>query len=476
MKFALKICLFTILIIAILFGMAGQILVAQSFDAALKFRVRMAEAEFSALASAMEAEIYGVRLYYGTVTGQMYEEVLLRAQKNQGFEDPCALYDADMNLIASVGGTFDGEPGFSKLRPRRFAYKLTKDGTQTALLTAGSIVTGGVNYFLAVRYDANDLMQFRKEQIRSITLLHWLTVGVSTAVMLLVAYFLSKPLTRLKRFTEVIAGGNYSRRAKVTTLDEIGDLTVAFNDMTGSIEQKVEELQSSVKQQKDFVANFSHELKTPMTSIIGYADMLRSQQMDEEDASMAANFIYSEGKRLEAISLKLMDLIVLDRNEFKLIRGYARRALGNVVAIVTPMLEKEGLIFRYDIEQQIILYEKDLLLTLVTNIVDNARKASSPGKNIWLTGRKVNGRYRISVKDEGIGIPEDQLARITEAFYMVDKSRARKQHGAGLGLAIANRIAVLHGSSLHFESKVGQGTTVWFDTPIYDRREKEENA
>jgi hypothetical protein len=121
MKFALKICLFTILIIAILFGMAGQILVAQSFDAALKFRVRMAEAEFSALASAMEAEIYGVRLYYGTVTGQMYEEVLLRAQKNQGFEDPCALYDADMNLIASVGGTFDGEPGFSKLRPRRFS-------------------------------------------------------------------------------------------------------------------------------------------------------------------------------------------------------------------------------------------------------------------------------------------------------------------------------------------------------------------
>ena len=82
-----------------------------------------------------------------------------------------------------------------------------------------------------------------------------------------------------------------------------------------------------------------------MTSIIGYADMLRSQELDEEDAFMAANFIYSEGKRLEALSLKLMDLVVLDKNDFKMTRGYARRALGHVIAVVTPMLEQNELTF-----------------------------------------------------------------------------------------------------------------------------------
>ena len=202
-----------------------------------------------------------------------------------------------------------------------------------------------------------------------------------------------------------------------------------------------------------------------MTSIIGYADMLRSTELDEEDAFMAANFIFSEGKRLEAMSLKLMDLVVLDKNEFKLVRGYARRALGHVVAVVTPMLEKAELTLRYDIEQQIILYEKDLLLTLVTNLIDNARKASSPGKTVTLTGHREAGRYRISVKDEGIGIPQEEISRITEAFFMVDKSRSRAQHGAGLG----HRIAEIHGSTLHFESELNKGTLVWFDVPLYTR-------
>ena len=472
MKFALKICLCTVLIVALLFGIAGQILVARSFDAALEFRVRMAEAEFSALASALEAEIYGIRLYYSAVSRQMYEELLTRASRNQGTDAPCALYSEDGVLISSFGGDFSGTIAFSEIGPRRFAYRLSREDNAVILHTAGGVVIGGNNYYLSVQYRADDLMQLRDDQIRSIILLHCITVAVCTAVMLIVAWAISKPLVRLKRFTGIIGKGNYSRRAKVTTLDEIGDLTVAFNDMTGAIEQKVTELENNAKQQKDFVASFSHELKTPMTSIIGYADMLRSSELDEEDAFMAANFIYSEGKRLEALSLKLMDLVVLDKTDFKLMRGYAKKALGHVVAVVTPMLQNADLTFYYDIEQRIILYEKDLFLTLVTNIVDNARKASSPGKRIWLTGKKSADRYRIEVRDEGIGIPKEELSRITEAFYMVDKSRARAQHGAGLGLAIANRIAMLHGSTLHFESEQGKGTTVWFDVAIAPRERR----
>ena len=470
MRFALKICICTVLIVALLFGVLGQILIAQSFRTALRFRVQAAVADYSALASAMEAELYGIRLYYNTVSPGMFEEILKRAGSNQGVESPCALYNTAFELLTASDDGFPETLAFSELRVRRFAYRLIRgDDGRTMLDTAGCVSIGGQNYFLSVRYDATDLMRLRAEQIESLTLLHIITVAVSTAAMLLLSYLTTKPLRRLQRFTAIIGGGNYSRRARVTTLDEIGDLTVAFNEMTGAIEQKVEALELNAKQQKDFVANFSHELKTPMTSIIGYADMLRSTELDEEDAFMAANFIFSEGKRLEAMSLKLMDLVVLDKNDFKLVRGYARRALGHVVAVVTPMLEKAEVTLNYDIEQQIILYEKDLLLTLVTNLIDNARKASSPGKVVTLTGRRMNGRYRISVKDEGIGIPKEELSRITEAFFMVDKSRARAQHGAGLGLAIGNRIAEIHGSTLHFESEVNKGTLVWFDVPLFVR-------
>lgn len=470
MRFALKICICTVLIVALLFGVLGQILIAQSFQTALRFRVQAAVADYSALASALEAELYGIYLYYSNASPAMYAEILRRAGSNQGVESPCALYDTGFTLLTASNEAFPETLDFSELRVRRFAYRLIRaDNGRTLLDTAGCVSIGGQNYFLSVRYDATDLMQLRNEQIESVTLLHVIAVALSTAAMLLISYLTTKPLRRLQRFTTVIGGGNYSRRARVTTLDEIGDLTVAFNEMAGAIEQKVDALELNAKQQKDFVASFSHELKTPMTSIIGYADMLRSTELDEEDAFMAANFIFSEGKRLEAMSLKLMDLVVLDKNDYKLIRGYARRALGHVVAVVTPMLEKAELTLNLEIEQQIILYEKDLLLTLVTNLIDNARKASSPGKVITLSGRRMSGRYRISVQDEGIGIPKEELNRITEAFFMVDKSRARAQHGAGLGLAIGNRIAEIHGSTLHFESELGKGTLVWFDVPLFSK-------
>ena len=329
-------------------------------------------------------------------------------------------------------------------------------------------------YYLSVRFPADDLFAARRAEVTTFVFLHLITVAVCIGAMLLISYFVSRPVRTLTRATKLIEEGQYDVRADVKSLDEIGDLAFSFNAMAEAIEQKVTTLEGYAKQQKDFVANFSHELKTPMTSIIGYADMLRSAELDEEDAFMASNFIFSEGKRLEALSLKLMDLVVLDKNEFELTRGYARRVLGHMIAVVTPMLEQHELTLETSIEQHQILYEKDLLLTLITNLIDNARKASEPGKTIELIGRKQDGRYRIIVTDHGIGIPEEELNRITEAFFMVDKSRARAQHGAGLGLAIGNKIALLHGSELHFESKVGQGTSVWFDLPLpKDKRGKE---
>ena len=172
MRFALKICICTVLIVALLFGVAGQILIAQSFETALRFRVRAATADYSALASAMEAELYGIDLYYNTASPDMYEEILKRAGSNQGVESPCALYDMDAHLLTAGTDDFPETLPFSELRVRRFAYRLLKDGDRTVLDTAGCVSIGGQNYFLSVRYDATDLMRLRAEQIRSVTILH----------------------------------------------------------------------------------------------------------------------------------------------------------------------------------------------------------------------------------------------------------------------------------------------------------------
>lgn len=475
MRFALKICLCTVLIVAVLFGVAGQILIGQSFNANLDFQVDKAQSQFAALCSALDAEIYGMELYYETATPRMFQEVLSRAAGSLGDEAICALYDSQRTLLAATDEGFD--PLLQGIAPEKgeFMYCLLDTDEGFILESAGMLIIENTAYYLYTHLSARTLTDLYDREVRAFVLLHSLTVAICIAAMLILSYFNTRSIRTLNRATHRIAAGQYQQRAEVESLDEIGDLALSFNAMAGAIQQKVGDLEGYAKQQKDFVASFSHELKTPMTSIIGYADMLRSHEMDPEDAFMAANFIYSEGKRLEAMSLKLMDLVVLDKNDFTLVRGYSRRIMGHVVAVVTPMLEKNGLTLSTGIEQQLILYEKDLLLTMLTNLIDNARKASEPGKIIFLSGKKQQNRYRITVRDQGIGIPEEDLKRITEAFFMVDKSRARAQHGAGLGLAISNRIAQLHGSELHFESKLGVGTTVWLDLPLYDgtRRKKE---
>ena len=475
MRFALKISVCTVLIVAVLFAAFGHALIARSFSSALSFRVREAEAAYSGLASSLEAEINVLNVYYQSTGPRMLREVLDRSLRAANLSDAvCALYDENRSLLVANDDGFSEQLSYSALTERRFVYTLIHDGDSSLLDTAGCVPIGTDRYYLNVRFPADDLFDVRRSEVRAFVSLHLVTVAVCIGAMLLISYFVSRPVRTLTKATQLIEEGQYDVRADVKSLDEIGDLALSFNAMAESIEQKVSTLEGYAKQQKDFVANFSHELKTPMTSIIGYADMLRSAELDEEDAFMASNFIFSEGKRLEALSLKLMDLVVLDKDEFELVRGYARRVLGHVMAVVTPMLEQHGLTLKTDIEQHQILYEKDLLLTLITNLIDNARKASEPGKTIELSGRKQEGRYRITVTDHGIGIPQEELKRITEAFFMVDKSRSRAQHGAGLGLAIGNKIAQLHGSELHFESQVGVGTTVWFDLPLPgDKRGKE---
>lgn len=100
--------------------------------------------------------------------------------------------------------------------------------------------------------------------------------------------------------------------------------------------------------------------------------------------------------------------------------------------------------------------DSDLLESLLINLIDNAAKASAPGSVVWLVGKK----NEITVEDEGFGIPDEEIARVTEAFYMVDKARSRKAGGCGLGLALCSRIAKLHGARLVIESRQGEGTTV----------------
>ncbi len=226
------------------------------------------------------------------------------------------------------------------------------------------------------------------------------------------------------------------------------------------LEQAISNLEDVANRREEFIASFAHELKTPLTAIIGYADMLRSKEMTPKTRFTAAGYIFSEGKRLEALSLKLMDIIVAGKQGFELKQYEIGYFIRSIAAVTVPSLSADGMTLDMRWEPGEIKVEPDLFKTLMINLVDNARKASKRNDTIELYGKAENDGYALYVKDHGRGMKKEELSKITEPFYMIDKSRSRAQNGAGLGLALCQRIAELHNTKLEYESSPGEGTTV----------------
>lgn len=287
-------------------------------------------------------------------------------------------------------------------------------------------------------------------------------VVLGAGISLLLSLSFTRPITKLSRCVRNYADGDFTTRAGKYTNNELGLLARDFDSMANRLEETINELSDAAQRQERFVGSFAHELKTPLTSIIGYADLMRSKQLSPEQSSMCAGTIFQEGKRLEMLSMKLMELLVLKKQDFQLRKMPGAQLFESVARAVYPMLKSAGISFSARYERAVILAEPDLLETLCLNLIDNARKAlegRSSGKIIF-KGENTEEGFRLSVIDNGRGMEPQELEKITEEFYMVDKSRSRAQGGAGLGLSICSQIAAVHGSSLKFESNPGTGTTV----------------
>ena len=318
----------------------------------------------------------------------------------------------------------------------------------------------GRDYLLITEKNVTGLFAEADALRKRCELFYWVILGAASVLLLLLSWTMTRPLAALRNTTWEFTSGDYGARAKVSTHDEVGDLARAFNRMARTIENKIEELKDAARRQEDFTANFAHELKTPMTSIIGYADTLYQKTLPPDQVHQLAGIIMNEGMRLEALSFKLLELITLERSDFQLEEARIDEVILDAAETARPAAVQRGITLECEVQTAWVRLEYDLFKTLLLNLMDNALKSGTD--RIEVTGREMEDDYQICVTDYGRGIPQAELERITEAFYMVDKSRSRKEHGAGLGLALAARIARLHHTELSYDSTPGKGTTVSF--------------
>lgn len=331
---------------------------------------------------------------------------------------------------------------------------------RTYIHAASPMVFYGETFYLENYREVTSLFTDRHEQYRVFSFLMLGLALASGILSLAVTSWILRPLSRLSEATKRMAEGDLEQRVRVIGNDELGRLSADFNTMASRLEEQVQELTDAAQRQEDFMGSFAHEIKTPLTSIIGYADLLRSRPSSPEQLRKSAEYIFSEGRRLEALSRKLMELIVLEKQDFPLRTVDMYTFLEKIGDALRPAFEQRGLRLRVRAAAAQIPLEPDLMETVCLNLLDNARKAIDGKGIIILEGIYSNDTYCIRVTDNGKGIPAQELSRITEAFYMVDKSRARAQGGAGLGLAVCQRIVSLHGGKMVFSSVEGNGTRV----------------
>lgn len=351
----------------------------------------------------------------------------------------------------------------AELVDNSYWYKVVQDDGESFILIGSIIWQNKINIGFFTKTDITEAISQQKVLQEYFERCFFVALAAGIVLILGLSLFLTSPIKHMTKIADRIANGCYNERLQMKSKDEIGNLAVSFNQMADAVEKTIEELSDEAKKKEDFVANFAHELKTPLTSVIGYADRIYQKDLPREEVKRVALYIWNEGMRLESLSLKLMDLTNLDRQKFLLSFMPARELLYDVVEGIDAVLANKEIDLQCEAEEAYIKADYDLMKTVILNLIDNAAKADC--KHIQVCGKKKEKRYQIEVNDDGRGIPQEELSRITEAFYMVDKSRSRKQHSAGIGLALVTKIVEIHNGKFSIQSKEGVGTSVIISLP-----------
>lgn len=455
MKLFHKIFICFVVLFGIAFQVAGCLLINFSYEKAVEQEKRLA-------VQAFQHNKY-------IMLSVLYSDLRMAADNKMDFNSyvkkfsvPVAIYGTDESCIYSNLSVPFESGSLAGIEDSYIAYQINRTAAESYILVCGLVRQNETEVYLVTECDVSDAVNSQNSMISYFQRIYVLIICVGFPVILLMSSLLVHSINKVSKAAKRMAAGRYTERIEVSAKDEIGELAADFNHMAANIEENMAELSHQAQQKEDFAANFAHELKTPLTSVIGYADMLYQKDLPRDQVKRAAEYILNEGMRLEALSLKLMDLFVMDKHNFSLEDMPVRGIFEALRQGIESICDKRGVRFHMKLADGRIKVDYDLFKTMMLNLVDNSVKADC--KDIWIIGKAKGGIYQICLEDNGKGIPPKELGRITEAFYMVDKSRARKLHGAGLGMALVSKVIDIHGARMKIESdgKTGAKITLSF--------------
>ena len=323
----------------------------------------------------------------------------------------------------------------------------------------------GCVYMMEYDPDQGALIQTLQKNI------FYVSVFLEVCVTIFAIFFSNSFTKRLRRIMvsmRIIREGDYSHKVKMGGNDELTVLGDEFNNL-------VERLQISEQKRSNFVSDASHELKTPLASIKLLSDSILQNDMDVDTIKEFVGDIGNEADRLNRMSQKLLSLSRIESQEDsdceivnitptveRVVRMLTGIAAENRITIETKVIQ----------DSPILVIEDDLY-QIIFNLVENGIKYNVPGGSLTVTLDRMEDNAVVSIKDTGVGIPDDAVGHVFERFFRVDKARSRKSGGSGLGLSIVRNMVERNSGKISVESVMGQGSTFTLMFPVFDTEEDE---
>ncbi|ASN03625.1 sensor histidine kinase [Virgibacillus necropolis] len=313
------------------------------------------------------------------------------------------------------------------------------------------IEVNGENYALFVR--PNTAQQFGEMRFFLAVLLT-LALTFSFLLVLISTSYIVKPIKRLTEATKKIAAGNYHMKLNVNRKDEIGRLAKDFSRMSDSLEL------TETKRQ-EFVSNVSHEIQSPLTSIQGFTELVRDEEMTADERHYYLTIIEKESKRLSMLGKQLLILSMLDHDDSgnTAFPVSIDDQIKEVVSTTEWQWQEKNLSIDLNLQAGEIIGSTDLIQQIWMNLMTNAIRYTDNGGTISITTKEDKSGVHVYIQDTGIGMTEADVAQIFDRFYKVDKARTRSDASTGLGLAIVKKIIEIHQGTIEVESEMGKGST-----------------
>lgn len=446
-------------VIILSFMIFGNILMYMAFQTMINQETEQSIEEIKIYQYALVASLEGLPAGYQAADMAVAQIAMSLKKSLINDNDAVILYNNKKKAVFQ-NGSYQSELAEKIGENTSGAWQIIEREGHYYLETLCRIQSSMGEYMLEIHRNIDYIYQSRDRLYDRYMVALILVSAIFTVVISFLSMHFTRPIRRLSQVTQAFAGGNFKSRVKEKGNDEVAMLGRDFNRMAGQLEANIWELEENARRQEEFTEAFSHELKTPLTSIIGYADMLRSQELSEEEISLSANYIFQQGKRLERLAFKMMELTYVNKQELQFQKINVRGFMEYVLSMAEKLLQAKGIYFEFEAEEGVVYGDLDLLSSLFLNLIDNARKACDIGGEILWIGQRTEDGYCFILKDNGQGIPADEIQKITEPFYMVDKSRARKEGGAGMGMALCQVIIKCHHAKWEIQSRLGEGTEI----------------